>query len=187
MKRLTLTMSIMLFFISTIAVACEPPTKKAYLENFKEFVDRIDETHKDMSNSDWKKAKEHYDKFNGEWYEKFKDKLTQEEKDKILLYKSDFKFHYTLHKASNSLNELLNSETTKENIRELKSEIDNLLSEIKNEDNATELENIIEEKVKEIATFFESREDNYEESIEQFTQKASEAIDKFIQFTRTLE
>lgn len=187
MKKWRFYGSLLLLSIVILSTACDPQTKKAYMQDFEEFTTAIADDNKNMSNSDWEKAKEYYDKLTGEWYEKFKDKLTQEEKDKILLYKSDFKFHYTLHKASNSLNELLNSETTKENIRELKSEIDNLLSEIKNEDNATELENIIEEKVKEIATFFESREDNYEESIEQFTQKASEAIDKFIQFTRTLE
>lgn len=171
MKRLTLTMSIMLFFIATIAIACEPPTKKAYLENFKEFVDKIGETHKDMSNSDWKKAKEHYDKFNGEWYEKFKDDFTRNEKNDINEYKLKFNYHHTLHKVGNTVDTIISGKGTKATVRELESELQRLEEALDGaegtaEELGKEIEGVLEKFSEHTGKFIEDLQKVTEEYLE---------------------
>lgn len=175
MKRLTLTMSIMLFFIATIAVACEPPTKNAYLENFKEFVDKIGETHKDMSNSDWEKAKEHYDKFTGEWYKKFKDDFTRNEKDLIHEYKLKFNYYHTLHKVGNTIDTLISSECTKEVVGELEQELQSLESTLEAAGGAAE------ELSKELGKELEVALDKFSEHTGKFIEEVQKATEEYIE------
>ena len=175
MKRLTLTMSIMLFFIATIAVACEPPTKNAYLDNFKEFVDKIGETHKDMSNSDWEKAKEHYDKFTGEWYKKFRDDFTRNEKDLIHEYKLKFNYYHTLHKVGNTIDTLISGEGTKETVREFEQELQSLESALEGAEGAAE------ELGKELGKEIEGALEKFSEHTGKFIEDLQKATEEYLE------
>ena len=73
-----------LFTVSLLFLAsCSPSSKEAYLEEFTAFIDEVSADHDTYTAKDWKKAREKYSKFSGDWYDKFESEMSITEKAKV--------------------------------------------------------------------------------------------------------
>ena len=123
MKQLFQYRKILFFFsvlgVTLLLTSCTPQTKEDYLEDYNKFIVDVDNESSIYTEENWKKIKEEYAKFNGEWYEKFEDELTW--KEEIIIAKYQFEFNLIKFKNdSESIGDLFSKEDYDEITEQLK-------------------------------------------------------------------
>ena len=85
---------ILLFIIGVILItACTRPySKESYLEEYKEFIQKVEKNYSDYSEKDWIKSDNKYKIFNEKWYKIFSNDLTWKEEILITRYSFNYKF-----------------------------------------------------------------------------------------------
>ena len=109
-----------IFFASLLFIAsCAPQSKQAYLEDYKEFILKIEKEHDSFSERDWNIVDRELIKFSDEYYSKYEKELTWQEE--ILVKK--YEFQYNFYKIKGNSESFFNDENNEE-YQKLKEQID---------------------------------------------------------------
>ena len=82
--------------ISTIIYVVKsssPNSKESYLEEYKEFIEKVSDENDSYSEDDWAETDETFEKYNEEWYNKFEPELSFSEKLTITKYNAEYKIY----------------------------------------------------------------------------------------------
>ncbi|MCG6191206.1 DUF6565 domain-containing protein [Maribellus maritimus] len=125
--------SFRLIFVSLILVVsngCQKPAdKEAYLQNFRDFVERVKKYHDDYRKADWEWADKRFAQYSDKWYNDFKEELTTNEKIEVLT----LKLEYQNLKEPSVISDLLKG-LKREDIDEIKDKIDEYIEKDFDED-----------------------------------------------------
>jgi hypothetical protein len=102
-NRINGSIVICVFFIALLLSSCQPRSREAYLEAYKEFIVAVREDGQDYEESDWQEADEEYDEFSGELYDTFESELTV--KDKLQI--ASWGIQYNALKGTKTVNDLV--------------------------------------------------------------------------------
>ena len=91
------------FIISLLLSSCQPRSREAYLEDYKEFIIAIREDGQDYEEADWQEADEEYVELSGELFELFEEELTV--KDKLQI--TSWSIQYNTIKGTRTVNDLV--------------------------------------------------------------------------------
>ncbi|QGY43697.1 hypothetical protein GM418_08520 [Maribellus comscasis] len=120
-------------FVSLILVvsnSCQKPAdKEAYLQNFRDFVERVKKYHDDYTKGDWEWADKRFTQYSDKWYDDFKEELTSNEKIEVLT----LKLEYQNLKEPSVISDLLKS-LKREDVDEIKDKIDEYIEKDLDED-----------------------------------------------------
>jgi len=98
------------------------------MEDFKSFVEEVEQAEDRYTAEDWVKATEKFDKFSGEWYKEFSDEFTL--KENLLIGKYSLEFNILkVKQESKDFIELFNKEDYNEVKEKLQYYIDNDMDE----------------------------------------------------------
>ena len=70
-----------------------PFSKESYLEDYKEFIEKVSNENDSYSEDDWAETDETFEKYNEEWYNKFEPELSISEKLTITKYNAEYKIY----------------------------------------------------------------------------------------------
>ena len=103
-KRVNLFFLISLLFL--LIFSCAPQTKESYLEDFKEFMNEVEQNHSSYTEKDWLSIDKKYEKFTNEWYKKFEDDFTWKEQLIIGKYQIQYNMYRVGDESKKMIHEL---------------------------------------------------------------------------------
>jgi|GEM_PF-1045013 len=104
MKNSSITSIIISFSVIVLLLSsCQPRSREAYLEDYKEFIVSVREDGQTYDESDWQEVDEEYAELSGEFYETFEPELTV--KDKLQI--ASWNIQYNALKGTKTINDLV--------------------------------------------------------------------------------
>ncbi len=177
LHKLVILLCTILFF-----AACNraPQTKEAYLEEYGQFMEELEESYAEFDAKDWEKQDAAYELYATEYYEQFSDEMTIGERLRVKGYsiaynalkqKDDWEalgdFIEELgNKGEKAINQFL------EDVGDDTEEVGDLLERVGN---------IVGDKLERIADEVGEELEDSEDVIQRFAKKAGEAVEDFVE------
>lgn len=113
----------------SLLYSCQPQSKEAYLNEYKQFMQEVGKNGKNYSDSDWQKADDTFKEYSGTYYDLYKEDLSIREQLVVSKYILEYKVYKTSSKGTDVWDELFKEEDWSKIKDQLKSYRDNNMEE----------------------------------------------------------
>ena len=170
------------FFILFLLSACTraPQTKEAYLEEYGQFIEQVQENYADFDEGDWKNQDATYELYSTEYYNQFSDELSIGEQLQIKGY--GITYHAMKQKDDwKALGDFIEQIGNKggKAVEKFLDDVGDDTEEVG--DFIERIGGIVGDKFEKMAEEVEDEFEDSEEVLERFTKKAEEAIEGFVE------